>query len=115
MYDLKGTTTAPGGASIAGGGGHPPGGPSSSSGGAPGGRDEDLGAADDRIAEQFRREFLEAVAQRQRRRTAPINRPLIRKEKNEDILRGPKLGGSRNERAAMRDLLLAKEKEKKGR
>jgi hypothetical protein len=29
------------------------------------------------------------------------------------VLRGPKLGGSRNSRAAMRDLLLKKEKEAK--
>lgn len=78
------------------------------------GQDEDDGgAADDRIAEQFRREFLEAIAQRQRRRTAPINRPKVRKERNEDVLRGPKLGGSRNIRAQMRDILLAQEKEKR--
>ena len=75
--------------------------------------DDDAGAADDRIAEQFRREFLEAIQQRQRRRTAPINRPKIKRERNEDILRGPKLGGSRNVRSQMRDILLAKEKEKK--
>jgi hypothetical protein len=29
------------------------------------------------------------------------------------VLKGPKLGGSRNSRAAMRDLLLKKEKEEK--
>ncbi|KAI0600162.1 hypothetical protein F4775DRAFT_93624 [Biscogniauxia sp. FL1348] len=77
--------------------------------------DKEEAAADDRIAEQFRREFLDAMAQRHRRRHTTIvnkyKRPSTRKE--EDILRGPKLGGSRNTRAAMRDILLQKEKEKK--
>lgn len=53
--------------------------------------------------------------QQQRRRRRPAN-PAgsynSRVEKGE-VLRGPKLGGSRNERAAMRDLLLQKEKEKR--
>lgn len=31
----------------------------------------------------------------------------------EDVLKGPKLGGSRNVRAAMRDILLKKEKDGK--
>ncbi|KAI1488509.1 hypothetical protein F5X96DRAFT_645247 [Biscogniauxia mediterranea] len=82
----------------------------------PGGSAADEEApADDRIAEQFRREFLDAMAQRHRRRHTTIvnkyKRPSTRKE--EDILRGPKLGGSRNTRAAMRNILLQKEKEKK--
>ncbi|KAI1498865.1 hypothetical protein F5X99DRAFT_308616 [Biscogniauxia marginata] len=78
------------------------------------GADSEEAAADDRIAEQFRREFLDAMAQRHRRRHAPLNKykkPATKKD--EDVLRGPKLGGSRNSRAAMRDLLLQKEKEKK--
>lgn len=69
----------------------------------------DGAAADDRLAEQFRQQFLEDVAQRQLKRKKPANPPA----KSEDVLRGPKLGGSRNVRAAMRDLLLKKEKEAK--
>ena len=73
--------------------------------------DEEM-AADDRIAEEFRREFMDAISQRRRRRAVQPAKPSTRKE--EEILRGPKLGGSRNARAAMRDLLL-KEQEKKKR
>ncbi|RYC57908.1 Nucleoside-triphosphate phosphatase, partial [Xylaria longipes] len=71
------------------------------------------GAADDRIAEEFRREFLDAMAERQRRKkpVGPPSKPGAKKE--EEVLKGPKLGGSRNTRAAMRDLLL-KKKEKEG-
>ncbi|KAI0974483.1 hypothetical protein F4678DRAFT_378583 [Xylaria arbuscula] len=78
-----------------------------------GGEEED-GAADDRIAEEFRREFLDAMAERQRRRkpVGPPTKPGAKKE--EEVLKGPKLGGSRNTRAAMRDLLLKKEREKEG-
>lgn len=66
-------------------------------------------AADERIAEEFRREFMDAMAERrnQRRRLpAPPPKPGA---KQEEILRGPKLGGSRNARAAMRDLLLSQQ------
>ncbi|KAG7114050.1 hypothetical protein HYQ44_008752 [Verticillium longisporum] len=81
---------------------------------APGGGDDDA-AADDRLAEEFRREFMDAMAQRrqqnaqqqQQRKKAPADGKA-----NEDVLRGPKLGGSRSARAAMRDLLLAEEKKK---
>lgn len=73
-------------------------------------------AADERIAEEFRREFMDAMAERrnQRRKApAPPPRPGV---KQEEILKGPKLGGSRNARAAMRDLLLSQqEKDKKRR
>lgn len=76
--------------------------------------DDDQGAADDRIAEQFRREFLDAMAERRRRRRHHAARPSKPgAKKDEDVLKGPKLGGSRNTRAAMRDLLLKKEKESK--
>ncbi|KAL8370306.1 hypothetical protein RB595_000609 [Gaeumannomyces hyphopodioides] len=71
-------------------------------------------AHDDRVAEQFRREFFEAMSQRNRRRRPAINhhkRPSTRKE--EEILKGPKLGGSRNERAQMRDILLKQANEKR--
>lgn len=79
----------------------------------PAGPDEvEDGAADDRIAEEFRREFMEAMAQRNRRRTRTQNtKPGVKKP--EEILRGPKLGGSRNARAAMRDLLLKEQANKR--
>ncbi|KAK2778220.1 mRNA splicing factor rna helicase [Colletotrichum kahawae] len=72
------------------------------------------GDADDRIAEEFRREFMDAMVQRQQKKkaAAPPARAGARKA-DEDVLKGPKLGGSRNSRAAMRDLLLKKEKEGK--
>lgn len=68
------------------------------------------GAADERLAEEFRRQFLDDVAERQlkKKKTAQPARPGT-----EDVLKGPKLGGSRNVRAAMRDMLLKKEKEGK--
>ncbi|KAI0818107.1 P-loop containing nucleoside triphosphate hydrolase protein [Xylaria sp. FL0064] len=77
--------------------------------------EEEDGAADDRIAEEFRREFLDAMAERQRRKkpVGPPSKPGAKKD--EEVLKGPKLGGSRNTRAAMRDLLLKKEREKEGR
>jgi hypothetical protein len=56
-------------------------------------------AADDRIAEQFRRDFLEAI--QSRRRGA---RPRNNKVTKPDVPRGPKLGGSRSARAAMREM-----------
>ncbi|KAF7542700.1 hypothetical protein G7Z17_g11353 [Cylindrodendrum hubeiense] len=74
------------------------------------GPDED-GAADDRLAEEFRQQFLDDVAQRQLKKKKATNQPV--RPGAEDILKGPKLGGSRNVRAAMRDLLLKKEKEGK--
>jgi hypothetical protein len=70
--------------------------------------DED-GAADERLAEQFQKQYMDDMAQRRQRRK-PVQ-PA--KPTNEEVLRGPKLGGSRNSRAAMRDLLLKKEKEAK--
>ncbi|KAF5628239.1 hypothetical protein F25303_10485 [Fusarium sp. NRRL 25303] len=69
------------------------------------------GAADARLAEEFRQQFLEDVAERQLRKkkaTTQTTRPGT-----EEVLKGPKLGGSRNARAQMRDLLLKKEKEGK--
>lgn len=71
--------------------------------------------ADERIAEQFRREFMDAMAaRRQARRRAPAPPPRPG-AKQEEILRGPKLGGSRNARAAMRDILLSQQEAKKKR
>ncbi|RYP39485.1 hypothetical protein DL767_002219 [Monosporascus sp. MG133] len=78
------------------------------------------GAADERIAEEFRREFMEAMAQRQQQRRKKQQPPASSTakpgaKKDEDVLRGPKLGGSRNARAAMRDLLLKEQEKEKGR
>jgi hypothetical protein len=53
-------------------------------------------AADDRIAEQFRREFLDAQSTRNNKKKPPVS-----KDPKVDKLKGPKLGGSRNARAAM--------------
>ncbi|KAK0370262.1 hypothetical protein CLIM01_12381, partial [Colletotrichum limetticola] len=79
-------------------------------------QNEGDGDADDRIAEEFRREFMDAMVQRQQKKktAAPAARAGARKA-DEEVLKGPKLGGSRNARAAMRDLLLKKEKEKDSR
>ncbi|KAL1901967.1 hypothetical protein Sste5346_001673 [Sporothrix stenoceras] len=70
---------------------------------------------DDRIAEQFRREFMEAVAQRMRRKRKPLGPPAKPKtaRNDEEVLRGPKLGGSRNVRSVMRDKLLQKQEEER--
>lgn len=64
-------------------------------------------AADDRVAEQFRREFMEAVSSRNFRRRQP-KPPGV---KGEEKIKGPKLGGSRSARAAMR---AKQQEEKKG-
>ncbi|KAL6235398.1 hypothetical protein BDW75DRAFT_240219 [Aspergillus navahoensis] len=57
-------------------------------------------AADDRVAEQFRREFLDAVQSRRR-----IARPKPTKQPGKtEPPKGPKLGGSRSARAAMREM-----------
>ncbi|KZL88200.1 mrna splicing factor rna helicase [Colletotrichum incanum] len=74
------------------------------------------GDADDRIAEEFRREFMDAMVQRQqKKKTAAAPARAGARKADEEVLKGPKLGGSRNARAAMRDLLLKKEKEKESR
>ncbi|KAI5298658.1 hypothetical protein KEM56_003873 [Ascosphaera pollenicola] len=61
---------------------------------------EDDLAADDRIAEQFRRDFMDAIRSR-RRRTKTATKGAAAGKKAEPA-RGPKLGGSRSARAAMR-------------
>ncbi|CEJ62441.1 hypothetical protein PMG11_10940 [Penicillium brasilianum] len=53
-------------------------------------------AADDRIAEQFRRDFLDAIQSRRRTRTTKT-------VSKTEAPKGPKLGGSRSARAAMRE------------
>lgn len=62
---------------------------------------EDDQAADDRIAEQFRREFLDAVSSRKQKTTQgakPVKGKVV-----DERPKGPKLGGSRSARAAMRE------------
>lgn len=59
-------------------------------------RPDDPQAADDRIAEQFRRDFMDAMQSRRRlRATKPVAK--------DEGPKGPKLGGSRSARAAMRE------------
>ena len=71
--------------------------------------EDDDGAADERLAEQFRQQFLDDMAQRRKRK-----KPATQAAKpTEEVLKGPKLGGSRNVRAQVRDILLKKEKEGK--
>lgn len=77
------------------------------------GDNDEEGAADDRFADQFRRDFFENMQQRRRRKAKPpATNPRPGAKPTEEILKGPKLGGSRNSRQQMRDLLL-KEQEKK--
>lgn len=60
---------------------------------------EDGQAADDRVAEQFRRDFLDAIQSRRR-----VARARNTKTTKPEAPRGPKLGGSRSARAAMREM-----------
>ncbi|RKF81942.1 putative mrna splicing factor rna helicase protein [Golovinomyces cichoracearum] len=64
-------------------------------------------AADDRIAEAFRREFMDNASARQRKKNSS-NQAQARGQsgKKDDFLKGPKLGGSRSARAAVRETLL---------
>jgi hypothetical protein len=63
-------------------------------------------AADDILAETFTKEFLDAMSQKQRKKAAPAQ-PASRGSggKREEEFKGPKLGGSRSARAAMRETL----------
>lgn len=75
---------------------------------------EDGRAHDARVADEFRREFMEAIHQRNRRRRPAINQHKRAPKRDEsEILKGPKLGGSRNSRAAIRDILLKQANEKR--
>jgi hypothetical protein len=76
--------------------------------------DDEDGAADDRIAEEFRREFMDAMSQNRRQKKAAPPPSKYGPKQQEDVLKGPKLGGSRNARSAMRDLLLKEQEQKKG-
>ncbi|RDW77089.1 hypothetical protein BP6252_05142 [Coleophoma cylindrospora] len=64
-------------------------------------------AADDLVAEEFRREFMDAVSQRHKKKAAPPPPGGSGGKKGEEeLLKGPKLGGSRSARAAMREMML---------
>lgn len=64
--------------------------------------DDNDQAADDIIAEQFRRDFMDAVQSRNRVRRAAATKAAKKPgTKVEEKSRGPKLGGSRSARAAM--------------
>jgi len=70
--------------------------------------------ADEKIAEEFRRQFMDAAMQRQQRKRPALNaKPPARGAVAEEVLKGPKLGGSRNQRAAMRDILLRQQEGKR--
>ncbi|KAL8683517.1 MAG: hypothetical protein Q9186_000557 [Xanthomendoza sp. 1 TL-2023] len=58
-------------------------------------------AADDRIAEQFRRDFMDAISSRRKRAAQKAKKGPG--SKVDDKPKGPKLGGSRSARAAMRE------------
>ncbi|MCJ1437964.1 hypothetical protein MMC27_007351 [Xylographa pallens] len=60
-------------------------------------------AADDRIAEQFRREFMDAISSRRQRTGPATTAKPVKGQKVDDKPKGPKLGGSRSARAAMRE------------
>lgn len=71
---------------------------------------DDDQAADDRIAEKFRRDFMEAIQARRRgararRATKATNNKQAASSSSSKPAapRGPKLGGSRSARAAMRE------------
>ncbi|KAK4192664.1 hepatocellular carcinoma-associated antigen 59-domain-containing protein [Podospora australis] len=70
-------------------------------------------AADDRIAEEFRREFMDAMAQRYRKKRTAVPVKPGPKPVQTEVLKGPKLGGSRNARAAMREILLKEQASKR--
>ena len=60
-------------------------------------------AADEKLAEEFRKEFMEAIISRNHRRAAAGNQAANKKKlRTDDKPKGPKLGGSRSARAAMR-------------
>lgn len=58
-------------------------------------------AADERIAEQFRREFMDAISSRRQRASQAAKKR--QGQKVDEKPKGPKLGGSRSARAAMRE------------
>lgn len=72
--------------------------------------------ADERVAEQFKQNFMEAMQSRKRTRTGGQPKPpggTGTGRPGESVSRGPKLGGSRNARAAMREKELKQQKGKR--
>lgn len=69
--------------------------------------DDAEGATDDKIVEKFRKEFLDALNLRKGRRKA--TQPAKKKD-DKTRPKGPKLGGSRMARAAMREQQTATKK-----
>ena len=70
--------------------------------------------ADERVAEQFRQDFMEAMQSRRRTKNAGQPKmPNAPGAKPGEVLKGPKLGGSRNTRQAMREKELQLQREKK--
>lgn len=67
-------------------------------------QEDSLDADDDRIAEQFRQDFIDAMQARHRHRTSGQPKAPNLKPGEQPPSRGPKLGGSRSARAAMREL-----------
>ncbi|TGZ82216.1 hypothetical protein EX30DRAFT_363300 [Ascodesmis nigricans] len=72
------------------------------------GEDADM-AADDRIAEKFRKEFVDAMLSKRRRRGDGAGSQSAQKKKGEEKRpKGPKLGGSRMARQMMREREMGK-------
>ncbi|PON27341.1 hypothetical protein TGAM01_v203722 [Trichoderma gamsii] len=71
-------------------------------------------SADDRLAEQFRQQYYDEMALRRKRKRPAPTQQQKQQQQSADVLKGPKLGGSRNQRAAVRNILLQQEKDKKG-
>ncbi|KAH8128569.1 hypothetical protein FP744_10008548 [Trichoderma asperellum] len=71
-------------------------------------------SADDRLAEQFRQQYYDEMALRRKRKRPAATQQQKQQQQSADVLKGPKLGGSRNQRAAVRNILLQQEKDKKG-
>lgn len=65
-------------------------------------------AADDRVADAFRNEFMNAVSQRRQQVKPKVPAAPVRGADGKMVeeMKGPKLGGSRNQRAAMREAML---------
>ncbi len=71
------------------------------------------------LAEEFKRQYMDEVAARRQRKKPAVNQHrtgAAAQQASEEVLRGPKLGGSRNSSAAIRDILLSRQEQaKKGR
>ncbi|OAA39214.1 hypothetical protein BBO_06638 [Beauveria brongniartii RCEF 3172] len=83
--------------------------------------DASAAANDDTLAENFRQQYIQEVAARRQRRRPALNQPRQSQKQLAhqqavaagEVLKGPKLGGSRNARAAVRDALLQQQELRK--